>query len=71
MQIAFIGATLLVLSALAFYGVILIGRWALKQYDAQTVISRSRAVERETRRKETALKRYAMDGLRPVKSQHE
>jgi hypothetical protein len=71
MQMIFIGGALLVLALLAFFAIVKLGNWALRKWDAHTVLSHSRNVEREAKRREQEreerMRRYVMDDLRPAR----
>ena len=71
MQMTFIVAALLVAAVLAFFAVVKVGNWALRKWDAHTVLSHSRNVEREAQRREREreeqMRRYVMDELRPAR----
>jgi len=71
MQMTFIVAALLVVAVLAFFAVVKLGNWALRKWDAHTVLSHSRNVEREAKRREQEreerMRRYVMDDLRPAR----
>jgi hypothetical protein len=67
----FIGAGLLVLAVLAFFVTVKLGNWARRKWDAHTVLSHSRNVERDAQRREREreeqMRRYVMDELRPAR----
>lgn len=71
MQMISIGAALLVAAVISFFAVVKLGNWALKKWDAHTVLSHSRNVEREANRREREreeqMRRYVMDDLRPAR----
>ena len=67
MQMIFIGVALLVAVVLAFAAVWFLGKWLMRVADAREVISHARNVEREAKRKEEAMRRFAMTDLRPAR----
>jgi hypothetical protein len=71
MQNLYLGAALLIAATLAFFAVVKLGNWALKKWDAHTVLSHARNVEREAKRREQEreerMRRYVMDDLRPAR----
>jgi hypothetical protein len=71
MQMICIGAALIVAAVLAFVAVVKLGNWALKKWDVHTVMSHSRKVERDAKRREQEredrMRRYVMDDLRPAR----
>lgn len=68
MQMICIGAALLVGSALSFWGFLHAGRWMLRKWDAHTVTSHARKVERESARRAANLARYSMSDFRGTKA---
>lgn len=60
MQMIYIGAALLVLAALGFLAVFHGGRWALRKWDAHTVLSHARKVERDAARRAANMARFSM-----------
>jgi hypothetical protein len=62
MQMIFIVAVVLAFAAVWF-----LGKYLMRVADAHEVINHARNVEREAKRKEEAMRRYAMTDLRPAR----
>lgn len=71
MQMICIGAALLVAALLGFFAVVKLGNWALRKWDAHTVLSHARSVERkaeeDAKQREARMERYVMNSLRPAR----
>jgi hypothetical protein len=62
-----ISAALLVAAVLAYFAATAFAKWALRRWDAHEVFSHARKVEREAKRRESAMRRYSMTDLRPAR----
>jgi hypothetical protein len=67
MQMIFIGAALLIGSALGFAAIWFLGKWIIAKADEHEALSYARKVQLEATRREQGMHKYCLSDLRPAK----